>query len=270
MHKILTATEILFVIALVCPEVFCAQTSVRLRTEKPRPAVSISVDKAEFLADEEVVLDFKLKNQSRIPIFLQVPYLNGHLCRIIITDQKSKEEILLKYPRGPWRQVWYRPVRIDPSYFYGKSISVGKLSAGKYLLKVRYDSHPATAQRGVWTGSILSNEVSIYVKEAPVASKAVEPAFIVSGTRIVRRDSVGDGKIDTISRYVGKRLAYLSRDRNGDGKADLWQDFKRSITVWDSDYNDIPDTWYYFKKGAIFRTGYDTDGDGRPDTFESE
>lgn len=269
LHRVITGIAIFVLSGLFCPDAFAANARRAGRpAKKTGPSILITTSKPEFLAEEEVSVEFKIRNLTLRPLYVQVPYRAGHLCRILITNLDTEEKTVVKYPRGPWMRVAYRPVRIDPTYFYGRSISLGRFPAGRYKIQARYDSHPATAQRGVWTGSILSNSIEVLVTKPQLEKKATDARADAAGVNVTRRDSSGDGKIDTLMKYIGKRLTYLSMDRNGDGRADVWQDFTRGITVWDSDYDKVPDTWHYYRHGAVFRTGHDTDGDGRPDTFE--
>ena len=121
----------------------------------PTPKVTISTPNLQYKTVDEVGIDFKLRNTGRAPVYVQVPYERGHLCRIMVTDKRTGAEVIVKYPRGPWRRVLYRPVRVDPHFFYGRTINLGRFDPGTYELQVRYDSHPATAPEAPTTGMVL-------------------------------------------------------------------------------------------------------------------
>ena len=232
------------------------------------PILLISAAKTEFSPEEEIHFDLKIGNKSRIPLYIPVPNPYGHLCRIIITDRKNGGSTELKYPTGPWKNVSYRPFRVVAGSPFDSKINAGKLKPGRYSLQVRFESSSAFAGQGIWTGSADSNVIELLVNK-PMLEKETAGKEGISSPILKGNDAAGSTGMSFIREMTGW-FQHIEMDRNGDGKPDLWEDITRKIIIRDSDFNGVPDTWDYFKNERLFRSGYDTDGDGMPDTFQNQ
>lgn len=224
------------------------------------PFLIISSSKTEFSPEENVYLEMKISTKSKTPLYILVPDPNGHLCRIILTNLDKGSTEVVKYPAGPWKRISYKPFLISRTLPFRARINASKLMPGRYSIQVRYDSPPAFAISGVWTGSVFSNKIDILVTEL-LADK-------IDKDRPARL-GISHAKWSFIKK-MNYEFPHLSLDRNGDGLPDIWHDTARQIIIRDSDFNGIPDVWEYYKNNRIFRSGYDTDGDGLPDTFNNE
>lgn len=230
-----------------------------------KPFLFVSVEKTEFGSEENISLNFRIGTISKIPFYIPIPNPNGHLCRISITDKKSGAKILVKYPQGPWENVSYAPFRLSTGSSFDRKINIGKLKPGRYAIQIKYESAPFFLSYGLWTGSVDSNTVDIFVSN-PLSDTFKKDKL---NNQAFQKYNLNYNARLSFLREITASLSYIPVDRNGDGIPDLWQDVVRQIIVRDNDYNGIPDTWDYFKNGRLFRSGYDTDGDGMPDTFSN-
>jgi hypothetical protein len=105
--------------------------------------------------------------------------------------------------------------------------------------------------------------------------KKVEPVYdkVTGSLQILKLDSNGDGKIDTVSYMDGGRVLRIEIDKDEDGKVDRWeyygpdQDLEK---VGFSRGNDgVEDAWSYAgRDGSIARIDVSTRRDGKANRFE--
>ena len=261
--------SVLLGMMVITPKVSAVMSANSSTNIALQPSIFISVTKTEFSSEEEIYLDLKIGNKSRIPLYIPVPNPNGYLCRIIITDKKNGGSAMLKYPAGPWKNVSYRPFRIQSGMPFDSKISAGKLKPGRYSVQVRYESSSAFGEQGMWTGSVDSNVVEFLVVKPMLEKELAAKEKAALTAEFAGSDAKNDRKMSFI-RQISSWFQHIEMDRNGDGKPDLWEDLVRKIIIRDADFNGVPDTWDYFKNGRLFRSGYDTDGDGMPDVFQNQ
>jgi hypothetical protein len=135
---------------------------------------------------------------------------------------------------------------------------------------------------------------------APTTTKNLQPVYNkkTGKLEVLKYDSDGDGKFETISYMDGARIVRIEIDKNGDGKVDRWEYYganQKLEKVGTSRANDgKEDAWSffdasgavsrievstkrdgkanrieYYEKDALVRVEEDTDGDGRVDKWES-
>jgi hypothetical protein len=95
--------------------------------------------------------------------------------------------------------------------------------------------------------------------------------FAVKGAIIEGKPQIGAAPLpETGTRPVKSGQAVEERDRNGDGKTDIWRYSKDGILVRsevDSDYDGKVDYWAYYKNGKTERQEIDRNNDGRKDAW---
>jgi hypothetical protein len=106
-------------------------------------------------------------------------------------------------------------------------------------------------------------------------SRKVEPVYdkVTGSLRILKLDSDGDGKIDTVSYMDGGRVVRIEIDKDEDGKVDRWEYYgpdQNLEKVGFSRGNDgVEDAWSYAgADGSIVRIDVSTRRDGKPNRFE--
>ena len=106
-------------------------------------------------------------------------------------------------------------------------------------------------------------------------AKKLEPVYdkITGSLQILKYDSDGDGKIDTVSYMDGARVIRIEIDRDEDGKVDRWEYYgpdQELEKVGFSSANDgIEDAWSYAgPDGSIVRIDVSTRRDGKVNRFE--
>ena len=106
-------------------------------------------------------------------------------------------------------------------------------------------------------------------------AKKLEPVYdkITGSLQILKYDSDGDGKIDTVSYMDGGRILRIEIDRNEDGKVDRWEYYgadQELEKVGFSRANDgVEDAWSYAgPDGSIVRIDVSTRRDGKANRFE--
>jgi hypothetical protein len=90
---------------------------------------------------------------------------------------------------------------------------------------------------------------------------------------VLKYDSDGDGKFDTISYMDGTRIVRIEIDRDEDGKTDRWEYYgpgQKLEKIGFSRANDgIEDAWSFVdSSGAVVRIEIATKRDGKPNRFE--
>jgi len=90
---------------------------------------------------------------------------------------------------------------------------------------------------------------------------------------LLKYDSDGDGKFDTVSYMDGARIVRIEIDHDGDGRVDRWEYYgpgQKLEKVGFSRANDgIEDAWSFTDAtGAIIRIEVATKRDGKPNRFE--
>ena len=106
-------------------------------------------------------------------------------------------------------------------------------------------------------------------------TKKLEPVYNkkTGKLEVLKYDSNGDGKFDTVSYMDGARIVRIEIDRDGDGKVDRWEYYgpdQKLEKVGFSRANDgIEDAWSFADAtGAIVRIDVATKRDGKPNRFE--
>jgi hypothetical protein len=110
---------------------------------------------------------------------------------------------------------------------------------------------------------------------SPESAKKVEPVYdkVTGSLQILKYDSDGDGKIDTVSYMDGGRVLRIEIDKDEDGKVDRWEYYgpdQELEKVGFSRANDgVEDAWSYAgPDGSIVRIEVSTRRDGKPNRFE--
>jgi hypothetical protein len=110
---------------------------------------------------------------------------------------------------------------------------------------------------------------------SPTTAKKIEPIYNkkTGKLEVLKYDSDGDGKFDTISYMDGARIVRIEIDRDGDGKVDRWEYYgpgQRLEKVGFSRANDgIEDAWSFADpRGAVIRVEVATRRNGQPNRFE--
>lgn len=110
---------------------------------------------------------------------------------------------------------------------------------------------------------------------SPSPTKKLEPVYNkkTGKLEVLKYDSDGDGKFDTISYMDGARIVRIEIDRDGDGKVDRWEYYgpnQKLEKVGFSRANDgIEDAWSFADAtGAVVRIEVATKRDGKPNRFE--
>jgi uncharacterized protein (DUF2141 family) len=110
---------------------------------------------------------------------------------------------------------------------------------------------------------------------SPSSTNKLEPVYNkkTGKLEVLKYDSNGDGKFDTVSYMDGARIVRIEIDRDGDGKVDRWEYYgpgQKLEKVGFSRANDgIEDAWSFADAaGAIVRIEVATKRDGKPNRFE--
>jgi hypothetical protein len=110
---------------------------------------------------------------------------------------------------------------------------------------------------------------------APTPTNKLEPTYNkkTGKLEVLKYDSDGDGKFDTVSYMDGARIVRIEIDRDEDGKVDRWEYYgpgQKLERVGFSRANDgIEDAWSFFDaNGAVVRIEVSTKRDGKPNRFE--
>jgi hypothetical protein len=110
---------------------------------------------------------------------------------------------------------------------------------------------------------------------SPAPTKKLEPIYNkkTGKLEVLKYDSDGDGKFDTVSYMDGARIVRIEIDRDGDGKVERWEYYgpgQKLEKVGFSRANDgIEDAWSFADaNGAIVRIEVATRRDGKPNRFE--
>jgi len=110
---------------------------------------------------------------------------------------------------------------------------------------------------------------------AQTPSTKLEPIYNkkTGKLEVLKYDSNGDGKFDTISYMDGARIVRIEIDRDEDGKVDRWEYYgpgQKLEKVGSSRANDgIEDAWSILDaNGKIVRTEVAAKRDGKPNRFE--
>jgi hypothetical protein len=106
-------------------------------------------------------------------------------------------------------------------------------------------------------------------------TKRLEPIYDkkTGKLEVLKYDSDGDGKFDTVSYMDGARIVRIEIDRDQDGKVDRWEYYgpgQKLEKVGFSRANDgVEDAWSFADStGAIVRIEVATKRDGKPNRFE--
>jgi hypothetical protein len=106
-------------------------------------------------------------------------------------------------------------------------------------------------------------------------TKKLEPVYNkkTGKLEVLKYDSDGDGKFDTVSYMDGARIVRIEIDRDQDGKVERWEYYgpgQKLEKVGFSRANDgIEDAWSFADAaGAIVRIDVSTKRDGKPNRFE--
>lgn len=110
---------------------------------------------------------------------------------------------------------------------------------------------------------------------APTPGNKLEPTYnqTTGKLEVLKYDSDGDGKFDTVSYMDGARIVRIEIDRDEDGKVDRWEYYgpaQKLEKVGVSRANDgIEDAWSILDaRGAVVRIEVSTRRDGKPSRFE--
>jgi len=110
---------------------------------------------------------------------------------------------------------------------------------------------------------------------SPTPTNKLEPIYDkkTGKLEVLKYDSDGDGKFDTVSYMDGARIVRIEIDRDEDGKVDRWEYYgpgQKLEKVGFSRANDgIEDAWSFADStGAIVRIEVATKRDGKPNRFE--
>ena len=110
---------------------------------------------------------------------------------------------------------------------------------------------------------------------SPSPTNKLEPVYNkkTGKLEVLKYDSNGDGKFDTVSYMDGARIVRIEIDGDGDGKVDRWEHYgpgQKLEKVGFSRANDgIEDAWSFADAtGAIVRIEVATKRDGKPNRFE--
>jgi hypothetical protein len=122
---------------------------------------------------------------------------------------------------------------------------------------------------------VVSALVVVACDASPSPTNKIEPVYNkkTGKLEVLKYDSKGDGKFDTISYMDGARIVRIEIDRDGDGKVDRWEHYgpgQKLESVGSSRANDgIEDAWSFADAaGAIVRIEVATKRDGKPNRFE--
>jgi hypothetical protein len=106
-------------------------------------------------------------------------------------------------------------------------------------------------------------------------TKKIEPLYNkkTGKLEVLKYDSDGDGKFDTVSYMDGARIVRIEIDRDGDGKVDRWEYYgqnQKLEKIGFSRANDgIEDAWSFSDAtGSVVRIEVATKRDGKPNRFE--
>jgi hypothetical protein len=110
---------------------------------------------------------------------------------------------------------------------------------------------------------------------SPTPAKQIEPVYNkkTGKLEVLKYDSDGDGKFDTVSYMDGARIVRIEIDRDEDGKVERWEYYglgQKLEKVGFSRSNDgIEDAWSFSDvTGAVVRIEVSTKRDGKPNRFE--
>lgn len=127
--------------------------------------------------------------------------------------------------------------------------------------------------RSAATGAILSFALSTMLgcgQERAEARKRITPEYdkLTGKLQLLKYDSKGDGKVDTLSYMDGARVVRIEIDTDGDGKIDRWEYYgtvQQLEKVGFSRANDgKEDAWSYAgPDGSIVRIDVSTRRDGK-------
>ena len=110
---------------------------------------------------------------------------------------------------------------------------------------------------------------------SPASSNKLEPVYNkkTGKLEVLKYDSDGDGKFDTVSYMDGPRIIRIEIDKDEDGKVDRWEYYgpgQKLEKVGVSRANDgIEDAWSFVDTaGAVVRIEVSTKRDGKPNRIE--
>lgn len=88
--------------------------------------------------------------------------------------------------------------------------------------------------------------------------------------KVEDKDRDGDGRKESKVYTEGGKIVRVVADVDGNGKADLWEDYEpggavKTVARDRARKDGKPDYWVYLTKGRIYRRDYDRNFDGKPD-----
>ena len=117
--------------------------------------------------------------------------------------------------------------------------------------------------------------MSVACGVSPATSNKLEPIYNkkTGKLEVIKYDSDGDGKFDTVSYMDGPRIVRIEIDKDQDGKVDRWEYYgpgQKLEKVGVSRANDgIEDAWSFFDAaGVVVRIEVSTKRDGKPNRVE--
>jgi hypothetical protein len=117
--------------------------------------------------------------------------------------------------------------------------------------------------------------VMVSCDQGPATTNRLEPTYNekTGKLEVLKYDSDGDGKFDTVSYMDGTRIVRIEIDRDEDGKIDRWEYYgpgQKLEKVGFSRSNDgVEDAWSIIdENGSVARIEIATKRDGKPNRFE--
>ncbi|HTL69671.1 MAG TPA: hypothetical protein VL404_00100 [Candidatus Eisenbacteria bacterium] len=102
------------------------------------------------------------------------------------------------------------------------------------------------------------------------AALLLPAAFAWAAQKVEEKDRDGDGRRESKVYSENGKTVRIVADVDGDGKADLWEDYEpggavKTIARDRARHDGKPDYWVYLSSGRIYRRDYDRNFDGKPD-----